>query len=325
MKADRWLTANPDAVKKNDFSGVDAMNWDPSVQALTRFPSVIEMLADHLEWTESLGEAFALQADYVAAAVQLLRLRAESFGNLKTTPEQNIVARDEGGTRVIYIAPADPERIYVPIYDLSVVFTSALPVALAFTTGVFVGSAWNNQWGWNNRRWNDVWIDNRTVVNINRTTRPGSSDAWRPDRPGQRPQRPDINRPRSDRPAARSDRPGARSDRPAARPSRPAERPSAQRPQSRPEKSRPQARQQQRPQPPGPQARPQQRPQANPPQSRPQQARPQGQARPQPQARPQGQARPQQRPQAKAQPNVRSQPQRGQRQGGGNRRNPNGN
>jgi hypothetical protein len=340
VQADRWISANQAAVEKNDFSAVDAMNWDPSVQALTRFPSVIEMLADHLEWTGSLGEAFAIQGDDVAAAVQLLRARAETAGNLKSTPQQNVVVREEAGRRLIYIAPADPEIIYVPVYDSTVIFTSALPAAFFFGTGVFVGSAWNNRWGWNNRRWNDVWIDNRTVVNINRTPRPGGSGAWRPDRPGQWPQRPDVNRPRLDRPAVRPDRPVARPDRPAGRPESPALRPDARpdrpiarpdrpaarpdRPAARPDRpevrpDRPAARPDRpvtRPERPAarpdrpaerPSAqRPQQRPQARP-QQRPQQSRPQ--ARPQqqrPQARP-PQARPPQARPPQARPQQRPQ------------------
>ncbi|MGB6352119.1 MAG: DUF3300 domain-containing protein, partial [Pseudolabrys sp.] len=159
VQADRWLVANSKAVKQNDFSKVDSMPWDSSVQALTRFPDVIQLLADHLDWTESLGMAFSLQPEDVASAIQLLRAKAESIGNLKSTPEQAVTSRDEGGSRVIYIAPTNPERIYVPVYDSSLVFDSALTGALVFGTGVLVGSAWNNRWGWNNRRWNQAWIN----------------------------------------------------------------------------------------------------------------------------------------------------------------------
>jgi hypothetical protein len=48
-----------------------------------------------------------------------LRAKAESAGNLQSTAEQVVTSRDEGGARVIYIPPANPERIYVPIYDSS--------------------------------------------------------------------------------------------------------------------------------------------------------------------------------------------------------------
>ncbi len=114
VQADRWIVDNSDAVKQNDFSKVDGMPWDSSVQALTRFPDVVQMLSDHLDWTESLGTAFSPQAEDVANVIQMLRAKAESVGSLKSTPEQVVTSRDEGGSRVIYIAPANAERIYVP-------------------------------------------------------------------------------------------------------------------------------------------------------------------------------------------------------------------
>jgi len=219
VQADRWIVDNSDAVKQSDFSKVDDMPWDSSVQALTRFPDVVQMLSDHLDWTESLGTAFSSQAEDVANVIQMLRAKAESVGNLKSTPEQVVTSREEGGSRVIYIAPANPERIYVPVYDSSAVFTSALTGALIFGTGVLVGSSWNNRWGWNNRGWNQVWIHppvwQPPPPNWRPPLRPGARPpgVWRPDRPGgARPDRPGAGRP--DRPgtggpgAGRPDRPG---------------------------------------------------------------------------------------------------------------------
>ncbi|MFZ5690975.1 MAG: DUF3300 domain-containing protein [Pseudomonadota bacterium] len=327
VQADRWLSANADAVKANDFSGADAQPWDSSVIALTRFPEVIEMLADHLDWTQSLGAAFAQQPQDVANAIQLLRAQAQKAGNLKSTPQQVVTTRQEGGAPVIFIEPAEPDRIYVPVYDPGVIFTTAVATGLIFGSAFFVGSYWNNRWGWNNRSWNTIWI-NQPVW---RPGRPGGPPpgVWRPDRPGGRPDRPGVRPPggRPDRPGVRppggrpdrpglrpdrpGDRPGVRPDRPGAvrpdrpglvpdrpggpgaRPTRPGDRPGVRpdrpgdRPGVRPE--RPGARPD-RPQgrPDRPQVRPD-RPQARPPQARPPQARP-PQARP-PQARP-PQARP---------------------------------
>ncbi|QJP14060.1 DUF3300 domain-containing protein [Starkeya sp. ORNL1] len=226
LDAAKWLDDNAEAVKNSDFSGVDGKGWDTSVQALTRFPDVIQMLAGHLDWTESLGAAFNLQPDDVATAIQLLRAQAEKVGNLKTTEQQVVSAREEGGKRTIYIAPANPERIYVPTYDSSTVFTTAAVGALAFTTGVLVGSSWNNRWGWNNRSWNTVWVYRpgwHRPPNWHRPPPHRPPGSWRPDRPN-RPGRPDRpNRPgRPDRPGVRPDRPG---DRPGLRPDRPGVRP----------------------------------------------------------------------------------------------------
>ncbi len=257
VQADRWIVDNSDAVKQNDFTKVDSMPWDSSVQALTRFPDVVQMLSDHLDWTESLGTAFSSQPEDVANVIQMLRAKAESVGNLKSTPEQEVTTREEGGSRVIFIAPTNPERIYVPVYDSSVVFTNALTGALIFGTGVLVGSSWNNRWGWNNRRWNQVWI--------NPPVWQPPPPNWRPPlRPGARP--PGVWRP---------DRPGGR---PAVRP----ERPSAGRPAD--QRRRPAGSQQRRHA--GSQQRPRPQQTNRPPQ------RQQGGARPQQRARPQQQARP---------------------------------
>ena len=324
VEADRWIAANADAVARGDFRQVDDMPWDGSVQALARFPDEIRLLADHLDWSQSLGMAFSLQPVDVTAAVQMLRAKAEGVGNLKSTPEQVVTVREDGGSRVIYIAPTNPERIYVPRYDSSLVFTTLLPSAFIFATGVVVGSAWNNRWGWNNRTWNQVWINqpvwNPPPPNWNpRPDRPGAGRppaAWRPDRPGVRPERPNL---RPDRPVARPDRPNLRPDAPGVRPDRPGvtrpDRPGASRPErpavNRPERpnvrpDRPAAGRQpgasnrpanvQRPQNvrPRPAARPQQ-PAARPPQQR---ARPQARPTPQQRARPaQQRVRPQARPQ----------------------------
>jgi len=346
-EAARWLKANAGAAGRNDFTEVDAKPWDPSVQALARFPDVIELLAEHPEWTDSLGWAFSVQYNDVATVIQMLRAKAESLGNLKSTPEQVVTTREEGSSRVIYIAPTNPERIYVPVYDSSVVFDAFVTGALVFGTAVLVGSVWNSRWGWNNRSWNQVWIlppgpGWRPPVWPIRPPggawRPGSPGS-RPDRPGVRPDRPGIrpdrpgNRPslpgnRPDRPGSRPDRPGTRPDRPNVRPERPSARPERptnrrSRPETRPQRpvSRPDARPSR---PSRPDARPQRpaaRPGARPsrPQSRPHRPaqRPQAQ-------RPGGNNRPAaQRPQAnrpRPQQGARHHSQRPRPQGGGNRR-----
>ena len=131
--------------------------------------------------------AYSSQAEDIANVIQMLRAQAESNGNLKSTSEQIVTTRDEGGSRVIYIAPANPERIYVPVYDSSVVFSSALAGALIFGTGVLVGSTWNDRWGWNNRRWNQVWVRppawHPPPPNWRPPQRPGARPpgVWRPD------------------------------------------------------------------------------------------------------------------------------------------------
>src|SRR5206468_3541652 len=57
-----------------DAIQADHLPWDPSVQALLPFPSVLEMMANDMSWTTDLGNAFLSQQQDVMDAV------AESAG-----------------------------------------------------------------------------------------------------------------------------------------------------------------------------------------------------------------------------------------------------
>src|SRR3982074_3700976 len=48
----------------------DHLSWDPSVLALLPFPSVLDMMARDLAWTEQLGNAVLTQPDQVMEALQ---------------------------------------------------------------------------------------------------------------------------------------------------------------------------------------------------------------------------------------------------------------
>src|ERR1700736_447464 len=48
----------------------DNLPWDPAVQALLPFPSVLDMMASDMRWTQDLGDAFLAQRDGVMDAVQ---------------------------------------------------------------------------------------------------------------------------------------------------------------------------------------------------------------------------------------------------------------
>jgi hypothetical protein len=47
----------------------DRLPWDPSVQSLLPFPSVLEMMASDMAWTEEIGTAFLAQRQDVMDAV----------------------------------------------------------------------------------------------------------------------------------------------------------------------------------------------------------------------------------------------------------------
>src|SRR5271155_1429514 len=75
--AEYWLEQNKSLTGSALMQAVDTQSWDPSVKALTQFPSVLANLAHNLTWTSSLGEAFHNQQSDVMAAIQVLRAKAQ--------------------------------------------------------------------------------------------------------------------------------------------------------------------------------------------------------------------------------------------------------
>ena len=112
--ADQWLRAQGNAPPEQIAAGASAQtSWDPSVKALTAFPQVLAMLDRNLQWTTNLGNAYYNQPQDVLQTIQVMRERAESAGNLQSTPQAE-VSNNQG---YIDIAPANPQMVYVPTYD----------------------------------------------------------------------------------------------------------------------------------------------------------------------------------------------------------------
>src|SRR5580693_10435898 len=113
VEADRWMQANTSLKGQALAQEVDQMPWDPSVKALTQFPSVLANMDKNLSWTSSLGEAYTNQEQDVMSAVQTMRQRAQNSGNLTSNTQQTVTS--QGST--IVIQPANPQVIYVPAYN----------------------------------------------------------------------------------------------------------------------------------------------------------------------------------------------------------------
>ena len=148
----RWLEKNKDAVAKQDFSALDTQNWDPTVKALGRFPSIVQKMNENLDWTNELGEAFIEQPNDVADVIQDLRALAQKSGALTTTPQQTVTTSQVNNRDVIVIEPSAPDQIYVPTYTEAVYNPVGSAVAaglLTFGTAVAVGAIVNNSsWNW---------------------------------------------------------------------------------------------------------------------------------------------------------------------------------
>jgi hypothetical protein len=118
-----------------------ASQWDPSIQALLSFPTVLKMMSDRIDWTTRLGQAFSSDEGSVLAAIQQVRHEAQSAGNLQSNAQQVITT--QGSTMII--EPADPAYIYVPQYNPVAILSPAPYYAYAplmtFGVGFAAGAA----------------------------------------------------------------------------------------------------------------------------------------------------------------------------------------
>src|SRR5213594_658313 len=99
IEANRWLQENSSLKDAQLADAVEKQSWDPSVKALTQFPSVLANMDKNLSWTSSLGDAYVNHEPEVMSAIQDMRRRAQAAGNLKTTSQTKVT--QEGQTIVV--------------------------------------------------------------------------------------------------------------------------------------------------------------------------------------------------------------------------------
>jgi len=172
-EAARWMSLNPGLTGASLAAAVNVQAWDPSIKALTQFPSVLDNMANNLSWTSSLGEAYYNQPSDVLAAVQAMRNRAMAAGTLVPTPQQNVVVQNGA----VLIQPVNPGVVYVPAYNPWLVYGAPVPVypgydlgavlatgIIAFGVGVLV-SAFVFPWGWGG--WGCDWHGRNVIFQRN--------------------------------------------------------------------------------------------------------------------------------------------------------------
>lgn len=183
VQAGRWVKANEGLKGDALTDALEQQNWDPSVKSLANFPQVLNMMNEKLDWTQKLGDAFLEQQKEVMDTVQELRQKADAEGNLKSNEEQKVVVEKE--TKTIIIEPANPQVIYVPTYNPTVVYGTwwypsyppyyyyppgyvAGAALFSFGVGMAVGAAWGYAWGRCNWGRGDVNVNINRNTNINR-------------------------------------------------------------------------------------------------------------------------------------------------------------
>ena len=136
VEAERWLEANSNLQGQALAEAVNQQPWDPSVKALAQFPSVLANMNQNLSWTQALGDAYYNQPQDVTNAIQIMRQRAQAAGNLSSTPQQVVTTSGPS----IVIQPANPDYVYVPVYDPWLIYGAPLPIWPGFVFGsVWVG------------------------------------------------------------------------------------------------------------------------------------------------------------------------------------------
>lgn len=177
-QAQQWLKKNKNLKGDALQAALKEKTWDTSVKAIVVFPDVLTMMSEKLEWTQKTGDAFLAQQKDVMETVQKLRRKAMEAGNLKATKEQ--VVKKEGD--IIIIQPANPQVVYIPTYNPTVVYGTwwypAYPpypvyvyppgaALFTFTMGVAIGASWHGHNYHSDWHGGSINIDNS--ININRT------------------------------------------------------------------------------------------------------------------------------------------------------------
>ncbi|MBN8510958.1 MAG: DUF3300 domain-containing protein, partial [Burkholderiales bacterium] len=185
VEAARWRKANPNLKDKALEDALAKQTWDASVKSLAAFPDVLSRMNEDLAWTQKLGDAFLGQQKQLLDAVQALRQKAQAAGNLKSNEQQVVKTETQESKQVIVIEPANPQVVYVPVYQPTVVYGAWgypayppyfppywYPVATPFVSGFFWGvgiaagaALWGNI-GWGR---GDVNINVNRYNNFNRT------------------------------------------------------------------------------------------------------------------------------------------------------------
>ena len=198
VQLEQWLAQHKELKDQALADAVKKQDWDPSVQGLAGLPDVVKRLTDDIKWTTDLGNAFLAQQNDVMDAVQRMRAKAKAKGNLESSKQMNVQTQTVEDKQVIVIQQSDPQVVYVPDYNPTVVYGApaypyppvaypppgyyAAGMALSFGVGMAMGAMMSGGWGYN-CGWrggnNNVTINNNNNYvrnsNMNNTNRTGNN------------------------------------------------------------------------------------------------------------------------------------------------------
>ena len=184
---------------------------------------MVQMMAENIDDYAAIGSAVLANQDMVSQSIQRLRAQAYNSGALRSTPQQQVEVQP--GPYYV-IQPVNPQVVYVPQYDPTVIYAGSGLSAGLITFGIGIGITAllvSQPWGWGGWGWN--WGSRR--IYYNRGPWGGWGGGYRPPRPWYRP-----------RPVLYNQRPGFGGNwgyrPPNYRPPKPIYRPTPTRPGTRP-------------------------------------------------------------------------------------------
>ena len=238
LDVDAWLKQNTNLTGTALTDAAQQQGFDPQFIALVSFPQVLDMMAQNIDDYAAIGAAFSANQGAVTDSIQRLRAQAYSYGTLQSNTQQQVIQQPQDGRQVIIIQPANPQVVYVPVYDPGIVYAgpsngAVVAGLITFGAGIAIGAALANDrpWGWGGWGWNwgrrTVIVNHNTwIVNNNRyrsrrpvyrprpprySSRPGYNGHWGRPGGGSRPgytRPPSVNRPGYTRPTANNRPPG---------------------------------------------------------------------------------------------------------------------
>jgi hypothetical protein len=188
----QYLAKHPELKDKALADSVAKQSWDPSIQSLAALPDAVKRLAEDIQWTTELGNAFLAQQKELMDAVQVMRKKAKDKGALESNEQQKVETKVVEKTEVIVVQSANPEVVYVPSYSPTVVYGAPVypyppiyypyypPGAafVSFSVGMMWGAAmWGGaccRYGWggggnvyinHNNNFNNINVNNRNNIN----------------------------------------------------------------------------------------------------------------------------------------------------------------
>lgn len=179
VQADRWAKANSGLKGEALAKALEDQTWDASVKSLVNFPDILAAMSEKLDLTTKIGDAFLADQKAVLNTVQRLRARAKEAGNLESSEKLTVKTEPAPAgstTQVIVIESPDPQVIYVPTYNPTVVYGTwpypaypppvyypppsyATGALIGFGIGYACGAAWGYGWGDCDWHGGDVDID----------------------------------------------------------------------------------------------------------------------------------------------------------------------